>query len=64
MCPQFMKGTVPRVTSPAFALVQNFGYILRCMSWVNVWFYPAMCGLRECAKYGKCCGYFSAGFYA
>ena len=64
MCPHFMKERVSRVASHAGAGVQNFGYILGCMFWVNVWLYPAMCGLTECAKYGKYCGYFSAVFYA
>jgi len=62
--PPVYERASPGVAEPAVAAVQNFGYNVGCMSWVNLWFDPAMCGLRECAKYGKCCGYFSAGFYA
>jgi hypothetical protein len=64
MCPQFAKGAGSGVPAPAIAVVQRLGYILGCMSWVNVWFYPAMCGLKEWAKNGKYYGYLSAGFYA
>jgi len=63
MCPQFTKGAVSGVVEPTVAVVQNLGYILGCMSWVNLWFCLAMCGLLECANHGKCCGYFSARFY-
>jgi hypothetical protein len=45
--PQFAKGAGSGFLAPAIAVVQNLGYILGCMSWVNVWFYPAMCGLTE-----------------
>lgn len=64
MCPHFAKGAGSCVAAPAISVLQNLGYILGCTSCVNVWFYPAMCGLTECAKHGECCGYLSARFYA
>jgi hypothetical protein len=64
MCPQFTNGAGSGVAELAVAAVQNLGYILSCVSWVNLWFYSAMCGLRECAKHDKGCGYFSARFFA
>jgi hypothetical protein len=64
MCPHFTKGSGSGVAAPAITVVHNLRYILWWMLWVNVWSYPAMCGLRECAKHGKCCGYFCARFYA